>query len=130
VLREFSIIATILIIIIGGNILMQQYLVKSSEPIIQNLEQLYEKITQTNNINKEEIKSIIENVEQQWEQVGKIWTMIITHSELDQIEIALLNTKTAVEVDKLEEASIELKKSMFLLNHIQEKDAFKIKNIF
>lgn len=128
-LKEFSIIGVILIIIIGGNILMQQYLKNSSEPIIQDLEQLYEQLV-SNQSEKEELKQKVEEIDKQWEGVSKIWTMIILHSELDQIEIAMINTRTAIDVDEFEEASLELKKAIFLLEHIQEKDAFKIKNIF
>ena len=54
--------------------------------------------------------------------------MLVLHSELDSIETSLIKMKVDIEEDKnmfLE----ELKTSIFLINHIYEKEKFCLKNI-
>ena len=56
--------------------------------------------------------------------------MIVLHSELDLIETSIIKMKTQIEEDNFDIAKEELDTSIFLINHISEKEKFCLKNIF
>lgn len=128
-MREFLIIIIILGLIIGGDILVNKYLENSSEIIIGDLkilknkikEDIYETKVLTDEANK---------IYEKWKKTEEKWAIIVLHSELDLIETSLIKMKTEIEENNLDIAQEELETSIFLVNHISEKEKFCIKNVF
>ncbi len=130
-MREIGIIIVVVIIIVVASWLVQNYIEKTSDEITFQLEELKSQIKQskTNN-NKEEAVKTAESALQKWEEVSKNWSMVVVHEELDKIELSLLEVKAAVETESYDDSLEEIDKSIFLVRHIKEKEALKIKNIF
>ena len=130
-MREIGIIIVVVIIIVVASWLVQNYIEKTSDEITFQLEELKSQIKQskTNN-NKEEAAKTAESALQKWEEVSKNWSMVVVHEELDKIELSLLEVKAAVETESYDDSLEEIDKSIFLVRHIKEKEALKIKNIF
>lgn len=130
-MREIGIIIAVVIIIVVASWLVQNYIEKTSDEITFQLEELKSQIKQskTNN-NKEEAVKTAESALQKWEEVSKNWSMVVVHEELDKIELSLLEVKAAVETESYDDSLEEIDKSIFLVRHIKEKEALKIKNIF
>lgn len=128
-MKEFTIIFIILIIIIGGAIYTNNYLNDSSQKMVSMLEDLKQKVGHKEN-NMEELKTEVEKVYNEWENTEKKWAFIVLHSELDLIETSFVKMKAQIEEGELKKSMEEIETSIFLVNHISEKEKFCLKNIF
>ena len=132
-MKEVIIIIIILMVIISGDILINNYLRKSSQSLIGNLKILKEEMNREEikeEINKEELVKKENMIYDNWQKIEEKWAIMVLHSELDLIETSLIKMKTEIEEDNLDIAKEELETSIFLINHISEKEKFCIKNIF
>lgn len=125
-LKEIFIIITILIIIFTAHIAITKYLEKTTDKLIGKVESI--SINTKDNIDAAKLE--IKNFQEEWDNAHKTWSIIISHQELDQIELALVSASIAIENVDIDEALIELGKLNFLLEHIKDKEGFKLKNIF
>lgn len=128
-MKEFTIIFIILIIIVGGAIYTNNYLNDSSQKMVSMLEDLKQKVGHKEN-NMEELKTEVEKVYNEWENTEKKWAFIVLHSELDLIETSFVKMKAQIEEGELKKSMEEIETSIFLVNHISEKEKFCLKNIF
>lgn len=128
-MKEFTIIFIILIIIVGGVIYTNNYLNDSSQKMVSMLEDLKQKVGHKEN-NMEELKTEVEKVYDEWENTEKKWAFIVLHSELDLIETSFVKMKAQIEEGELKKSMEEIETSIFLVNHISEKEKFCLKNIF
>ncbi len=128
-MKEFTIIFIILIIIVGGAIYTNNYLNDSSQKMVSMLEDLKQKVGHKEN-NMEELKTEVEKVYDEWENTEKKWAFIVLHSELDLIETSFVKMKAQIEEGELKKSMEEIETSIFLVNHISEKEKFCLKNIF
>lgn len=124
-IREIAIILIILVIIFSGNFIVINHLQTTTEGLVAKITEINENIE-----NKEEAEKLINELNEEWERTSQTWAIIVSHQELDQIEISLLSAKTAIANEDNDEAEIELSKLEFLLEHINEKEAFLLKNVF
>lgn len=130
-MKEFIIMLIIIIIIFGGSIYVKNYLNKTCGELSGNLEELRQKIVEAKQTgeNKEVLK-MAEEVEEKWNKTEKEWSIIVLHDELDLIETAFIRMRAEIEDGDLESATEELEVALFLVNHINEKEKFCLKNIF
>lgn len=128
-MKEIIIIITILIIIFTGSILTQNYLNKTSNLIVTDLEDIKKNIENKDLSNDELIKKA-EETYQKWEKTNEKWSVIILHDEIDLIETSLIKMKAEIKSGEIEDAMAEIETSIFLLNHIKEKEKTSLKNIF
>ena len=130
-MKEFGIILICVTIVIGLSMVSQNYLEKTADKILEELEELRIQIEEAINTKNNEFSLELANKEySEWEEITPKWSLIIEHEELDQIQLSLLGVKTALRANELEDSLQEIEKSIFLLNHIKEKGEFKLKNIF
>jgi len=123
-MKEAIIIIIVILLVAAGSVFMQKYLVKTSDELIGILEEMKQDIGSKEN--SEKVNELLEK----WDEINKIWSMIIIHEELDNIEVSMLGVKGAIESEDTEYAIEELERTIFLVGHIKEKEAFKLKNIF
>lgn len=129
--KEVLIIIIIIVGIIGFNFLIQNYLESSSEDIVVKLEEVSNKLMEiSENVNYEEIKKDISELESKWYDVEKIWMLILLHSDLDMIDRTFKNLFSYIDTKDFEGAYRTVKELKFLIEYIAEKDAFTIKNVF
>lgn len=130
-MKEVVIIIVVVLMVGITSVLIQNYLGQTSNEIIDYLETLKGQIKQAQVTNqKEEAMKTAQKALEKWEEVNKNWSMVVVHEELDNIELSLLEVKSALETDSYDDSLEEIDKSIFLVGHIKEKEAFKIKNIF
>lgn len=130
-MKEILIIVFVVGIVVATSYITQNHLIKTSDELLNELENLKPKIEQAMETNEtEEIKQISENITSMWEEINNTWALIVTHDELDLIELSLIGIEAAISVDELEDSIQELEKASFLVGHIKEKEALRLKNIF
>ncbi len=129
--KETIISTVIVILIIIGNIVTQNFTVDSVETITNQLSELKTVIFEKEeNINEEEIKNKLEEIEKNWESRHDKLAYYIEHDELEKVETNLTSLRSFIETNKYSEAISELDKSVFVLKHIEDKYAFNLENIF
>lgn len=129
--KEVLIIIIIIVSIVGFNFLLQNYLKSSSEEFVVKLEEVSTKLMETSeNVNYEEIKKDIDELEAKWYEVEKIWMLILLHSDLDMIDRTFKDLYSYIDVKDFDGTYRSVKDLKFLIEYISEKDAFTLKNIF
>ena len=128
-MKEIIIIISILIIIFAGSIIIQMYLNKTSALLIDKLENIKSDI-ENEKFDKEKVSKKAEEMYSEWEKINEKWSVIILHDEIDLIETALIKMKAEIKSGEIEDSMAEIDTSIFLLNHIKEKEKTSLKNIF
>lgn len=125
--KEFVICIIIIVTITVGNILIKNYTNSAGKDMISKLEKL--KISIGKN-NSDEIEKKLSEVNQIWEEKQAKLAYFIEHNEIEKVDVNLVSLKSYVEINDLEEAKREVDESCFSVQHIEEKYAFNLKNIF
>ncbi len=126
-IKEIIICIVIIIAIIFGNAVTQDYTKQSVAELTDTLSNLKDKVEQKNtDILEEETKK----VEDKWEEKHNKLAYYIEHNELEKIEVELTTIKSNIETADYEHSIESIDKSMFLLKHVEDRYAFNLENIF
>ncbi len=130
-MRDWLIITAIIIIIVGGDIMMQTHLNRTADELINNLQDLKQKtILAKETENRENIKKQINEIDEKWEEINKTWAEIVVHQELDNIQQSLTKAKSNIEEGGLEDALQEIETALFFVEHVKQREKISLKNIF
>ena len=125
--KETIICIFIIILIIGLDIITQNYTKKSTIEITDCLSELKDEIE---NENLENAKLKIEELDNKWENRRDKLAYYIEHDELEKVDTAIVQVKSFVENDDIPSAMAELENGKFVLEHIERKYKFNLQNIF
>lgn len=70
-----------------------------------------------------------ETFQASWKKSSSIWTMLIDHRELDNINITLGRLKKLISVRNYAQSMAELGELQLLLKHIPESEALNLENV-
>ena len=127
--KEIIISLIIVIFVVGLNSVTQNYTKESLDTMKQDLSELREEITQEN-VDKEKIDSAIKIATDNWEARQNKLAYYLEHDELEKVETRLTELKSKIEMEEIEQAVAELDACSFVLEHIEDKESYKLKNIF
>ncbi len=129
--KEIIVCIFIIVLIIVGNVVTQNYTVESVESLADQLSDLKSDIfKEEENIERDSIKDKIKQIEDNWESRHDKLAYYIEHDELEKVETNLTSLRSFIEANENSEAVSELDKSVFVLKHIEDKYAFNLQNIF
>ena len=128
-MKDLTIIVTILVAVFIGNNYTQNLLKNDSGELAGQLEMLKEDIN-ANEKNFEEQKDRANKIYENWVKKSENWSVLIDHQEIDLIEKAILGVKSGIETNETSKAIQKIEESIFLVNHIPEKEKLNVKNIF
>ena len=127
--KEWIICFIVIFSVAITDIITQNYTKESVEVIDSKLETLKEELK------KEEIQK--ENLEEQMQDVMKVWkekyeklAYYIEHDELEKVETELVSLKANIDSEECKQGLPDLNRCIFILEHIKEKSALQVKNIF
>ena len=127
--KELIISGIIITAIIIANIITQNNTNSAAEEISKKLTNFREVII------KEEVDN--NKASQQFEEIESLWegeyeklAYYIEHDELEKVETELTKLKADIEIKNYEMAVKNLDNCMFILEHIKDKSALKIVNVF
>lgn len=129
-MREVLIIIISLILVCTGAYISQSYLMKTSDELSTNIDNLKEEIEKAQNSENNSSIELSNNIYSRWKEIERKWSIIIVHDELDLIELSLIEMKTCIEESEYSRSIEELEKSIYLLEHIKDKEKLALKNIF
>lgn len=130
-LKELIISIVIVVLIFIGNIITENYTKYSVRETSEDLLEL------RNELMKDDEDIDIGNIQQKLNETHERWHMkfeklayYIEHDELEKIETELSGLKGYIDKEQFSEAVPELDKSLYILEHIKDKAAFNLRNIF
>ena len=126
--KEVIICVIILIFIFVGDIITQNYSKNSSEEITRDLEGLKVMIDENIEVNKLEVKA--DEIENKWNEKYNKLAYFIEHEELEKVKTGLVSIKSFVKSEENSELMNEVDKTIYLLEHIVEKNKVNLKNKF
>lgn len=129
--KELIISIIIVVLIFVGNAVTENYTRESVDETKQSLSALREEIIKNEdevdvNITKEKI----DNIHEQWDSRYEKLAYYIEHDELEKVKTELTGLRGYIEKEEYSEAVPELDKSVYILEHIKDKTALNLKNIF
>lgn len=126
--REAIITISIVLLILLAEWLTQGYTHKAFAEIEDNLTQLKEEILQTN-ANNEQLINKTEQISELWESKQENLSYYLEHNELEKVNTQIVLIKGYLESDSPQDAIPDLEEGLYIIEHIKEKEAFKLKNI-
>lgn len=81
-------------------------------------------------IDTNNIETSLQKVSDNWENRKDKLAYYIEHDEIEKVETHLTMLESNIEVEDYEHALGELDSCRFVLEHIQDKESFKLKNVF
>lgn len=127
--KEIIICSIVIVIVVILNIFTENYTNESIALISDNLESLKESMLSKEQ-NKENINIKIDDIVNNWDERYQKLAYYIEHDELEKMKTELVSLKGNIEVEEYEQGIPNLNNCIFILEHIKEKTALQIKNIF
>lgn len=127
--KELVICIIILIIIFSLDYITQKYTDKTINEAIQELRNLQEEIKQEN-VDYEKVAKEVNDLYEKWWIRHRTFAYYIEHTELEKVETNFVAGKSYIESSEYNEAISELEKTVFILDHINDKYSFNLENIF
>ena len=124
--KEVIISIIIVLCIIVLDIITQNY---TKETVLRTSEML-SKLKDDINNNEENILDEIEEIYAKWEERHGKLAYFIEHDELKKVETNLTNIRSFIEENDLIMAINGVDETKFILEHIKEKNALELENIF
>lgn len=128
-LKEMAVCVVILISIFTFDFKTQEYTEKTIEDTTSKLETLREELTKEDKDNEKLLKDM-EKIYNEWLGYHEKLAYFIEHDELEKAETDMVALKGSVNVKEYEMAVSELDKSVYVLQHIEDKYKFELVNIF
>lgn len=127
--KELIICFIVVTIVIVGNVLTQNYTKQSAREMNEQLSDLKSELMKDGK-NVDRISEKINQVRKIWDEKQEILAFYIEHNELEKVETQLFLLGGEIEAKVYDDAIPEIEKCIFILEHIEDKTALDIKNIF
>lgn len=130
--KEMLICIIVITLVVIGNVVTQNNTKKCVAELNGQLEEIKEKITIQPESEKERkmLKEKSEEIKDNWDNMQETLSFYIEHDELEKVETQLVLLLGEMETKLYEDAIPEIEKCQFILEHIADKTALNIKNIF
>lgn len=128
--KEFIVCVVIVVVIIVGDIFLQRYTKESLNFINEKLSEIKEDLKKGEDLKKEEINKKIGEINKEWDKRFNILTCFLEHNELEKVKTQLVSITAGLEIHDNEYVYEELNKTIYILEHIRDKESFRIDNIF
>ncbi len=127
--KEFAICIIVIALIVIGDILTQNSTNKIIQEVAGSLLTLRQEIVKEG-VSKQKAQKLMEEANKIWQKKYEVMAYYIEHDELEKVETELTKMKADIEVEEYEVAVENLDTCIFILEHIKDKSALKIVNLF
>lgn len=127
--KEAIITIIIIILIFAGEWITQNYTKKTLGKTQDQLRELKEDILNSQNNNSYLIEKT-GKIYEDWEKENEILSYYLEHNELEKVNTQIILIKGYLESDTPQDSIPDLEEGIYILDHIKQKEAFNLKNIF
>lgn len=127
-MRNESFICIVVIILIAIlEMVTGNYTKDSVEYLKSDLYQIKQEIETED---KKKISEKVINAKENWKDRANKMAYYVEHDELEKVNVYLVGVESNTENEEYNDAKSELEKCIYILEHIEEKYKFNLKNIF
>lgn len=127
--KELVISIVVVALVVIGNIITQNNTIEAVRQISGELTLLREEM-EKENVDQEKSQKQMKNVEEIWKKRYKIMAFYTEHNELEKVQTELTKLKADIHMEEYAQGVENLENCIFILEHIKDKSALKIVNIF
>lgn len=125
--KEIIMIFCVIALIVTLDVITNNYTKTSVNLLTEELLSLEQSLKDKNN---EEITSKMSNINNEWEKrYGKL-AYYIEHDELEKVGTEITRLSAYINVQEYDEAQNETATTVFILQHIEDKEKFSVRSIF
>lgn len=134
--KEIIISIIVIAMVIIGNIVTQNNTKKTVAELNEKLANLKNSLIDVIDDNKKKDENYLKykekssDIRNRWDEMQELLSFYIEHDELEKVETQLAVINGQMESKLYDEAVVEIERCKFILEHIADKTAFNIKNIF
>lgn len=126
-MRGIAVAVLVLFLIFFVSFVSSNFLLSSAKDVNSSLDSL-ERIVRGNNW--KDTSNSLTSVDNKWKQIKNKWAVLLDHQEIDNIEISLSRMNEFVRAKNLSQSLAEISALKLLIEHIPDKEALSLKNIF
>ncbi len=127
--KELIISFIVIALVVIGNIITQNNTIEAVSQISGELTLLREEM-EKENVDQEKSQKQMKNVEEIWKKRYKLMAFYTEHNELEKVQTELTKLKADIHMEEYAQGVENLESCIFILEHIKDKSALKIVNIF
>lgn len=125
-MKPLIIIFLLTAVIITAGCLTLNTLAEESAKLDNSLSELEKDIE---NMNWEAAAKGLKEFHNNWDRISKLWTMLIDHYEIDNIELAIAELDSYIKTQNKSQALAQLSSVKALIKHIPQKEALSFRNL-
>ena len=125
--KEITIIIVIVITVLVGHFITQNFTKKNVALLTDELNILEEKLLQQS---YSEANEQVDKIQFKIDEVHHKLSYYIEHEEIEKIETTYIACKSLIKTKDYNLAINEIEKTIFVLNHMTDKYSFSLDNIF
>lgn len=125
--KELIIIIVVILLVVGLDIITNKYTKETLEILSKDLNILKEYILDED---KEKAEEQMKKIKKNWEERYKILAFYIEHDELEKVETEMVKLEADISIEEFKHCVSELETTMFILEHIQEKEEMHFRSVF
>ena len=129
-LKEYIVLIIIFILLITFDVLSRNYTEKSIQFLNSEVDEIIKISLYEENFDNNKILKKIEEFEKDWKKRQEVMSFYAEHNELEKVNVAISLMKSKIEVNKIEDAYENMVEIKYRIEHIKEKQEFKLNNIF
>lgn len=127
--KELVISIVVVALVVIGNIITQNNTIEAVSQISGELTLLREEM-EKENVDQEKSQKQMKNVEEIWKKRYKLMAFYTEHNELEKVQTELTKLKADIHMEEYAQGVENLESCIFILEHIKDKSALKVVNIF
>lgn len=127
-MKNESLICIVVIILIAILETVTGNYTKDSIEYLKN--DLYQIKQEIETEDKKKISEKVMNAKENWKDRANKMAYYVEHDELEKVNVYLVGVESNTETEEYNDAKSELEKCIYILEHIEEKYKFNLKNIF
>ncbi len=105
------------------------YIMEKEQDIAENTSK-EEKENDNKTSKQEKLKEKIKTMEEDWKTINNKTALYIEHEELEKANVSMVKFKRYIQLEEYIEAIAELENCKYILDHIRDKEAMQIINLF
>lgn len=126
-IKEIIIIFMVLVLVVSLDIIINNYTSYAADELSNKLYTLRENIISKD---KENIDKQVKEIDTIWDEYNKKLSYYMEHDELEKVGRGLTALKAHIDMQEYKESIENLDETVFILQHIEEKEKFSVGSLF
>ncbi|MCI9038782.1 MAG: DUF4363 family protein [Clostridia bacterium] len=127
--KELIISIVVIACIVVGNIITQNNTIEAVAQVSGQLTLLRQEM-EKEDVSQEKAKKQMEKIEEIWAEKYRLMAFYTEHNELEKVQTELTKLKADIHMEEYAQGVENLESCIFILEHIKDKSALKVVNIF